>query len=186
MRTDAFANAAGRLTGKGATPPAEQLVVGGVEFGLPAAWGRLGATAASASHTERIGTIVSALCPAGGAGSACVDGTQVTFIAYSGKAGHALPVLNVFEGQLDAKLTREFSGFVKGETKMRPGADGIRYLDYSFTWTQGRAVHHQRFAVYRHGDGSGVVAIATGARLQAHAKAISEFLATAHDPASSE
>lgn len=182
VKSDAAASVGARLTGGTEQAPLEQVVVGGVEFGLPAAWGRLGATAASGVHgTDRIGTVVSALCPGGGAGAACVGGAQLTFIAYSGDEGRGLPVLGTFEKQLDAKLRREFRGFAKGAVKMRPGADGIRYLDYPFTWKRGRAVHHQRFAVYRHADGSGVVAISTGVGLGAHAKEIDQFLASAHE-----
>lgn len=183
VKSDAFANASARFTGGGEQAEAvEALVAGGVEFALPQAWGRLGATAAKGDAQERLGTVVSGLCPGGSEGSACVDGTQLTFIAYSGEDGRELPLLTEFEDQLDAKLAKRFPGFSKGDAAVKPAADGTRWLDYGFSWRSGREQVTQRFAAYRHADGSGVVAMITGAELEQHAAAIDDFLASAHDP----
>lgn len=181
VQTDAFASASARLSGKTVTKsePTEALVAGGVEFAMPQSWGRLGAGAASgADPKEHIGTVVSGLCPGGSAGATCKDGVQVTFIAYSGTKGHELPKLGAFGKDLDAKLTSQFPGFEKGKSGGRKGA-GMRWLDYQFSWRSGSTAVQQRFAAYRHGDGSGVVAMVSGARDAEHAKAIGAFLNSA-------
>jgi hypothetical protein len=187
VKSDAFADASARLgevSSRQAATPSEQLIAGGVQFELPGSWDRLGASAAAGSaDVQRIGTVVSGICPGGSAGGDCRGGAKVTFISYSGREGHKLPTLTAFESQLDDKLAGEYKGFAKGESKMRPGADGIRYLDYGFTWGVGRDGQAQRIAAFRHADGSGVVLLATGDELATHAKAIDEFLASSHEPA---
>lgn len=189
VKSDAFDQARDRLAGGGgpAQVETEQVVAGGVEFDMPASWGRLGASAAAGddvgSDEQRIGTVVSGLCPGGGAGANCTDGAQLTFIAYSGEEGRSLPTLPKFREQLDAKLGKEFPGFAGGEVKLRPGSDGsVRYLDYAFTWHEGAATRYQRIAAYRHVDGGGVVAMLTGASSDEHAKAVDAFLASAREP----
>lgn len=174
-KSDAFANIAG--TDRARTVATEQLVAGGVEFALPEDWGRLGPSAAAGDATERIGTVVSGVCPGGSAGARCVDGTQVTFIAYTGEKGHELPELDAFGSQLDAKLSGRFPGFRKLDSKVRTAGGGMRWLDYSFTWrSKGRDVT-QRFAAYRHKGGSGVVAMVASGGTD-HAKALDTFLAS--------
>jgi hypothetical protein len=192
VKSDAVANAGDRLSGlvssKGGEPAPDQLVAGGVEFALPADWDRLGASAVAGASDggERIGTIVSGVCPGGSAGAACSDDATLRFVAYSGEDGHELPTLGEFESKLDDRLAKEYRGFTKVESKMRPGADGIRYLDYSFTWGKPGARSSQRLSAYRHTDGAGVVVLGTGAELDAHAKGIDEFLASAHVPVAGE
>jgi hypothetical protein len=186
VKSDAFANASARITGKGGSAqeqPREEIVAGGVAFGMPSSWGRLGASSASDdAGAERIGTVVSGLCPGGSAGATCTDGVQLTFVAYSGRDNHELPTLDEFEEQLDAKLAKQFDEFAKGEAHQRAGTDGTRYLDYRFSYQVKGVTHSQRFAAFRHEDGSGVVALASGARLERHDKAIDGFLATAYVP----
>lgn len=174
VKADAFAG-----SGDGAKPvPTETLVAGGVEFALPESWGRLGASAAAGSgEAERIGTVVSGICPGGSAGATCVDGVQITFVAYSGKQGHELPKLADFEAQLKAQLAREFRGYRVVDSATRTSDAGVRWLDHQFTWASGDTRVTQRFAAYRHDDGSGVVATITGASAD-HAKAIDAFLAS--------
>lgn len=187
LKSDAVASVTGKLGGAAGgheSAPQEQVLAGGVEFTKPAAWGALGASASEAAASEdTIGTVVAGLCPGGSAGATCKDGTRLTFVAYSGKDGHELPLLTQFQDQLDHQLAKEFAGFTAGEAKTMPGAEGLRYLDYSFTW--GAAGHRQaqRIAAYRHADGSGVVVMAVGPRLEDHDKAIDSFLASAHEPA---
>lgn len=181
VKSDTFANASARLSGGAEqAEPTEQLVAGGVQFAMPQSWGRLGASAASGrgSH-ERVGTVVSGLCPGGSQGATCTDGVQVTFIAYSGEKGRKLPELEQFAAQLDAKLAREFPGFAKLESKERGGKHGVHWLDYGFSWRSGKATVHQRFAAYRHDDGSGVIAAVAGAQHADHVKALDAFLASA-------
>lgn len=164
--------------------PGEAVVAGGVEFEMPLDWGRLGASAAGGGGADgsRIGTVVSGICPAGSAGSTCTDRTRLTFVAYSGKDGHKLPPLAKFEDQLDARLAKEYRGFAKAGAKVRTGSHGAHYLDYRFTWGQGRHGAAQRIAVFRRKDGSGVVVLGTGPKLAEHAKAIDAFLSTGHEP----
>lgn len=162
----------------------DTLVAGNVEFAVPEDWGQLGATGAQAKNSKRIGTVVTAVCPAGGEGSRCKDDVQLTFVAYSGRKGHELPILSTFEAQLDDRLADAFNGFRKGQAEMRPGADGLRYLDYPFAWRTKGGMSRQRYAAYRNNDGSGVVVIAAGTGIVKHSKAISEFLATGHEPTS--
>jgi hypothetical protein len=176
----------GSSGGHEAAPP-EQVLAGGVEFAKPAAWGELGASAnESAVSDDSIGTVVAGLCPGGSAGATCKDGTRLTFVAYSGKDGHELPLLTQFQDQLDQQLAKEFPGFTAGEAKMLPGADGIRYLDYAFAWGSAGREQSQRIAAYRHADGSGVVVMAVGPKLDSHDTAIDEFLASAHEPVAAE
>lgn len=189
LKSEAVGAQLGKLTGGSAkaphAEPPESLVAGGVQFEMPATWGRLGATAVGGGgerDSSRIGTVVSGICPGGSAGSTCTDRTRLTFVVYSGKDGHQLPLLTEFAGQLDARLATEYRGFRKADAKMRPGADGIRYLDYTFTWGHGRHGAAQRIAAFRHEDGSGVVVLGTGPKLAEHAAAIDGFLATAHEP----
>lgn len=183
VKSDAFASAGARLTG---TPqkqqvPTEPLVAGGVEFAMPTSWGRLGTTAAASSSAagERIGTVVTAACPGGSAGAACADGPQLTFIAYSGAPGHDLPRLAAFERQLDARLGRTFSGFRKGDARSARAGAGLRWLDYPFAWDAGSRTARDRFAAYRHKDGSGVVVAVTGTADRRQAAAIEDFLESA-------
>lgn len=186
LKSDAVGGALGKLTGGSAkaahVEPPESIVAGGIQFEMPASWGRLGATAAGggAQDARRIGTVVSGVCPGGSAGSTCTDRTRLTFVAYSGKQGHELPKLTEFREQLDARLASEYRGFRKAGAELRPGADGTRFLDYAFTWGHGRHGAAQRIAAYRQEDGSGVVVLATGPKLAEHAKSIDGFLATAH------
>lgn len=188
VRSDAAGAAFGKVTGGSAKAahviPTESIVAGGVQFEMPATWGRLGVTAAGGGEAsaERIGTVVSGICPGGGAGSACTDGTRLTFVAYSGRTGHELPALDEFEDQLDARLATQYRGFSKAGAKTRRGAGGFRYLDYTFTWAQGRRGGAQRIAAFRRDDGSGVVVLGTGPKLAQHAAAIDGFLATGHEP----
>lgn len=179
-KSDAFASASARLTGK-ERAPVQQLVAGGVEFAMPESWGRLGAgsAASDATKAERIGTVVTGVCPGGSAGSECADGTVLTFIAYSGEHGHELPRLARFKDQLESQLAKEFPGYRGGESRTRRAADGSRYLDYSFTWGARGARTAQRIATYRHPDGAGVVVMATGPQLADHAERLDEFLAGA-------
>ena len=170
-KTDAFASIGG---GRDAVPT-EPLVAGGVEFDLPQAWGRL-APSAAADAPDKIGTVVSGLCPGGSAGATCEDGVQLTFIAYTGEKGHELPALDAFTKQLDAKLAREFPGFRKASAKQHTSGDGLRWLDYRFTWRSGGKDVTQRFAAYRHEGGSGVVAMVAGDASKDHAKALDTFL----------
>ncbi|MCW2927969.1 MAG: hypothetical protein JWM86_1937 [Thermoleophilia bacterium] len=169
----------------GSGPRAEQVVAGGVAFSMPKAWGRLGSSATThdgdaAAEGDRIGTVVSGLCPGGSAGATCRDGVQLTFITYSGAKQHELPLLSKLERQLDTQLADKYAVFEKLEAKQRPGLDGIRYLDYAFTYHVGTAVRHERIAAFRHSDGSGVIALSTGAELGAHDAAISRFLEGGH------
>lgn len=174
-KSDALAS----IGGGGREPVAtEPLVAGGVEFDLPQAWGRLAPSAASSQADDRIGTVVSGLCPGGSAGAACEDGTQVTFIAYSGEQGHELPKLDAFAAQLDGKLAREFKGFRKVSAKQHAAKDGLHWLDYRFTWRSNGTDVEQRFAAYRHDDGSGVVAMVATDGAD-HAKALDNFLGSA-------
>lgn len=186
VKSDAFATASARIgdaVSKEAPAQTEQLMAGGVQFALPESWDRLGASAASSSaKASRIGTVVSGICPGGSAGGDCRGGAKVTFIAYSGRSGHKLPTLTAFESQLDDKLGAEYRNFAKGESKLRPGADGVRYLDYAFTWGSGAKAQSQRIAAFRHADGSGVVLLVTGDQLAKHAAAIDEFLASSQVP----
>lgn len=170
----------------GGRPQVEQVVAGGVAFAMPEAWDRLGATSTAtdgraAAERDRIGTVVSGLCPGGSAGATCRDGVQVTFITYSGARDHELPLLTKLERQLDAQLGRKYRGFAKVEAKQRPGADGIRYIDYRFTHGVGGARREERLAAFRHDDGSGVIALASGAGLATHDAAISRFLESSHE-----
>jgi hypothetical protein len=174
-------------TGGQEVAPPEQVLAGGVEFTKPASWGALGASASESAVGEKsIGTVVAGLCPGGSEGATCTDGTRLTFVAYSGEDGHELPLLSRFQDQLDHQLAAEFRNFTAGEAKSLPGADGIRYLDYSFSWGAAGAEQHQRIAAYRHSDGSGVVVMAAGPKLQAHDKAIDAFFASAHEPVAAE
>jgi hypothetical protein len=174
-KSDAFASIAG--SGGKQAEPTEQLVAGGVSFALPQSWGRLGPSAAAGDASERIGTVVSGVCPGGSAGAKCVDGTQVTFIAYTGEKGHELPDLDAFGTQLDAKLSSQFPGFRKVESKVKTAGGGMHWLDYSFTWRSGGKDVTQRFAAYRQKGGSGVVAMVAGDGTD-HAKALDSFLAS--------
>lgn len=164
--------------------PAETIVAGGIEFAMPASWGRLGASASAAAGApvgeEAIGTVVGALCPGGASGAACREGQQLTLVAYSGEEGHALPLATLFEQQLDDRLGRALPGFRRGDVAMRPGADGIRYLDYEFSFRSGARRVSQRIAAYRTSDGGGVVVLVTGPA-SAGAKGIGAFLASAHE-----
>lgn len=187
LRSDAVANVTDRLQGKDgghetqAAP--EQVLAGGVEFEKPATWDALGASATEITKdTETVGTVVAGLCPGGSSGATCTDGTRLTFIAYSGKDGHDLPLLTTLREQLDAQLAGEFPGFTAGEATSLPGADGIRYLDYSFTWGAEGKRASQRIGAYRHADGSGVVVTATGPKLEHHRSAIGSFFASAREP----
>lgn len=186
LKSDAVASVAGKLRGGAGgadSAPAEPVLAGGIEFAKPASWGALGASASEAAAArEAIGTVVAGLCPGGAAGARCADDTRLTFVAYSGKDGHELPLLTEFEDQLDAQLAREFTKFTVGDASTRPGADGIRYLDYPFTWGKAGARVSQRIAAYRHVDGSGVVIMATGPKVESHATSITAFLASAHEP----
>ncbi len=191
LKSDAVASVTGSLKGAKAAAhaePPEQVLAGGVEFAKPASWDALGASSTeSAVGDDTIGTVVAGLCPGGSAGASCVDGTRLTFVAYSGEDGHELPLLTEFQDQLDHQLAKEFPGFVAGEATQQPGADGIRYLDYAFTWGRDGAPRSaQRIAAYRHIDGSGVVVMASGPKLEAHAKAIDAFLASAHAPVAAD
>jgi hypothetical protein len=184
VKSDAFASASARITGKAAAHevPSEQLVAGGVSVAMPQDWGRLGSSAAEDEAAgQHIGTVVSGLCPGGSEGATCADGVQLTFLAYSGRDGHELPKLGDFQAQLDAKLAKQFRGFKKGPVDERSGSDATRYLDYGFSYSVGGKQRSQRFAAYRHGDGSGVVAIASGEELANHAKSIDRFLASASE-----
>lgn len=184
VKTDAFASASARITGREVqqAEPTEPLVAGGVQFAMPSSWGRLGPTAAASAPGAggRIGTVVGGLCPGGSAGAACADATRVTFIAYSGDKGHQLPKLEEFQARLDARLAREFPGFRKGESGTEKGAGGTHRLDYRFSWRSGKARAQQRFAAYRHKDGSGVVVMITGAGHKDHAPALERFVASGH------
>ena len=190
LKSDAVASVTGKLGGAAnghEVAPPEQVLAGGIEFAKPEAWGTLGASASESAVGEKtIGTVVAGLCPGGSTGAACEDGTRLTFVAYSGKDGHELPLLSKFQDQLDHQLAREFPGFTAGEARTVPGADGIRYLDYSYSW--GKAGHEQaqRIAAYRLSDGSGVVVMASGAKLEAHDKAIDAFFASAHEPVAAD
>lgn len=190
LKSDAVASVAGKLGGGGGGREVvhpEQVIAGGVEFAKPTAWGKLGAGASEAAVSDdSIGTVVTGLCPGGSDGATCTDGTRLTFVAYSGKEGHELPLLARFRDQLDHQLAKEFPGFTAGEATALSGADGIRYLDYSFTWGVGGREQSQRIAAYRHPDGSGVVVMAIGPKLHAHAKAIDAFFAGAHEPVAAE
>ncbi len=186
LKSDAVASVTGKLGGaaKGEqVAPPEQVLAGGVEFAKPEAWGALGSSASeSAVGKDSIGTVVAGLCPGGSSGATCTDGTRLTFVAYSGDRGHELPLLTEFQDQLDHQLAREFEHFTAGEAKSLPGADGIRYLDYSYTWGAPGHEQGQRIAAYRLSDGSGVVVMAAGPTLAKHDAAIDEFLASAHEP----
>lgn len=189
LKTDAVAQFSSKL--RGATAGAEQappelVVAGGVQFEKPADWGALGATASESSvDTGGIGTVVAGLCPGGSSGATCTDGTRLTFVAYSGAKGHELPLLTRFQDELEGQLAREFPGYAHAASTIRPGADGIRYLDHTFTWGSGAGTA-QRIAAFRHDDGSGVVVMATGPKVDAHAKAIGAFLSSAHEPVEGE
>lgn len=175
VKSDAFAG----ISGGSASPavPTESIVAGGVEFALPETWGRLGASAAAGTGSgERIGTVVSGVCPGGSNGPSCTGDAKVTFLAYSGKAGHELPKLAKFGKQLQARLGSKLVGYKVGDSSLEKTASGMPWLDHEFTWRSGKHVVHQRFAVYRHGDGSGVVAMVAGSADATHAKAIDAFL----------
>ncbi|MCB0878955.1 MAG: hypothetical protein KDC46_08245 [Thermoleophilia bacterium] len=191
VKSDAFDQAASKLRGGKAASaqqaePAEVLLAGGIAYELPADWDRLGASAATGDDSEassrEVASIVSAVCPGGSAGGDCKGGTRLTFLTYSGRDGHELPNLAEFEAQLDARFDASYKGFTKGEARMRPGADGTRYLDYAFSWTEHGTTRHQRVAAYRSDGGAGVVIVGTGRELDAHAKDIDAFLASAHEP----
>jgi hypothetical protein len=193
LKSDAAAAFADRLPGRDGghavkpVEPPQDLIAGGVQFELPAEWGRLGASAASADQdagADRISSVVSGVCPGGSTGGDCKGDSKVTFLAYTGKGSSSLPQLATLEGRLDDQLAASYRGFRKGEAKMRPGADGIRYLDYTFTWARAGKRHDQRLAAYRHADGSGVVALVSGSSTGEHAEGVDEFLASAHDPIS--
>ncbi len=190
LKSDAVASVTGKLGGAGGgreVVAPEQVIAGGVEFAKPSGWGELGTSANEAAVSdETIGTVVAGLCPGGSAGATCKDGTRLTFVAYSGKDGHELPLLTQFQDQLDQQLAKEFAGFTAGTADMHPGADGIRYLDYSFTWGPAGREQSQRIAAYRHPDGSGVVVMAVGPKLDAHATAIGAFFASAHEPVAAD
>ncbi len=191
LKSDTAAKLADRLPGKGgahevhlAAPP-EELIAGGVQFELPAAWGRLGASAAAAEQdaaAKRLSSVVSGVCPGGSSGGDCKGDVKVTFLAYTGSGASSLPQLAAFEGRLDDELPSKYRGFEKVDAKMRPGADGIRYLDYTFTWKSDHGRSTQRLAAYRHDDGSGVVALVNGGGAGKHAKAIDAFLLSGHEP----
>lgn len=186
LKSDAVASVTGKLgaaRGGHEVAPPEQVLAGGVEFAKPAAWGALGSSASEAAvGDDTIGTVVAGLCPGGSAGATCEDGTRLTFVAYTGDKGHELPLLTQFQDQLDHQLAREFPGFTAGEAKALPGADGIRYLDYAFSWGSKGHVQSQRIAAYRQPDGSGVVVMAAGPTLAKHDAAIDAFFASAHEP----
>lgn len=186
LKSDAVASVTGKLGGAAKaheSSPPEQVLAGGVAFRKPASWGTLGASAAAAdTGKDSIGTIVAGLCPGGSAGATCKDRTRLTFVAYSGKDGHELPLLTDFQDQLDHQLAKEFRGFTAGEATSHSGAGGIRYLDYAFSWGAAGHEQSQRLAAYRHHDGSGVVVMAAGPKVEAHDKAIDAFLASAHEP----
>jgi hypothetical protein len=174
-KSDALASIGGG--GRDAVPT-EPIVAGGVQFALPLSWEQLAPSAASGDAPDKIGTVVSGICPGGSAGATCEDGVQLTFIAYTGEKGHELPGLGTFSSQLDAKLAREFPGFRRTAAKEHGAGDGLRWLDYQFTWrSKGKDVS-QRFAAYRHKDGSGVVAMVAGDGSD-HAKALDAFLGSA-------
>jgi hypothetical protein len=191
-KSDAAAKVGDRLSGlvpsKVDKPALDPFVAGDVQFALPADWDRLGATsvAGATDGGKRIGTIVSGVCPGGSAGAACTNDATLRFVAYSGEDGHKLPKLDKLKSKLDDRLAKEYRGFAKVESKMRSGADGIRYLDYSFTWGKPGARRSQRLSAYRHTDGDGVVVLGTGLALDKHAAKIDEFLASAHVPVSGE
>jgi hypothetical protein len=189
VQGDALDGVVGRLSagsgGKSApAEPRELMYAGGLQFALPTSWGRLGAGAAAggAGGADRIGTVVSALCPGGTSAGACAGDARLTFVAYSGDEGRELPSLTKLEGRLDEQFAREHAGFERSESRIRPGADGTRYLDYRFTWLRGGQRVPQRLAAYRHEDGSGVVVVAAGSQLAGHDTAIDAFLATAQEP----
>jgi hypothetical protein len=190
LKSDAVASVTGKLGGGAAkheVAPPEQVLAGGVEFAKPEAWGALGASATeSAVGEDAIGTVVAGLCPGGSTGATCKDGTRLTFVAYSGEDGHELPLLTKFRDQLDHQLAKEFRGFVAGQANTLPGADGLRYLDYSYTWGAAGHEQAQRIAAFRLTDGSGVVVMASGQALDTHRKAIDAFFASAHEPVATD
>ncbi len=194
LTSDAFDQATAKLRGEKAAhsepaEPPQVLIAGGIQFDMAADWGKLGASVADAGadaeheDAKRIGSIVTAICPAGSSGGDCKGDARVTILTYSGEKGHQLPLLTEFEAQLDSRFAAEYSAFVKSEdTSMRPAADGTRFLDYSFTWSNHGTDQSQRLAAYRHEDGSGVVLLATGGKVDDHAEAIDELLASAREP----
>lgn len=169
---------------------AQELVVGGVAFSVPGAWEELPASAvepdrgdASSEAAVTIGSVVSGLCPGGRTATGCADGVQLTFIAYEGGKAGSLPSLVEFEEQLGAQLPHRLAGFRPGDAEMRSGADGTRWLRYSFSWREGSVVHTQVVGAYRNANGTGAVAVATGpaAALAQRTKAIDTFLASGHE-----
>lgn len=190
VKSDAWSAAGDRLaaiTQRAEAPATEQVIAGGVAFEKPADWGVLGSSAVRASDdgaaadTDRIGAVVSGLCPGGSAGSDCADGVQVTFVAYAGGEDKSLPALNSFRRQLDMQLAKEFRGFKPADVQVRAGADGSRYLDYAFTYRVKGEQRTQRIAAFRHADGRGVVALTTGAKLPQHDAALDRFFASSHE-----
>lgn len=192
IQGDALAGAKAKLGGAPATAhsePPEELIAGGVRFELPADWGRLGATTASggASSEKRVGTVVTAVCPAGSKAGTCAGEVTLTFLAYSGRDGRELPMLSAFGGDLDEQLDAQHHGFERTKSRSHSSTDGSRYLDYRYTWQpKGGPERSQRLAAFRHEDGSGVVVVASGAGVDEHAKAIDAFLGTASDPLTGE
>lgn len=167
VKSDAVANVGAhlKLGGGPASGQGEQLVAGGFGYEMPASWGRLGGGAVESPRdttTKQVGAVVNSLCPGGSHGSSCEGGVQVTFIAYDGKKAASLPMLTSLERQFDARFAKEFRGFAKGKVELKPSADGSRWLGYEFVHTASGAPQQQVVAAYRHGDGSGVVAVASG------------------------
>lgn len=189
LKGDALASVTKHLGGGAAAKvaePTEELSAGGFGFALPESWERLGSTAATSQSdrgADQAGTVITAVCPGTSTGSRCTDGVQVTFIVYRGGTGHELPLVTEFDNQLSAQLPKRLAGFKRISSEPTPAADGTRWLRYEFGYTAAGAAKHEVLGAYRHADGSGVVAVATGPSkaYTVHAAEISSFLAGAHE-----
>jgi hypothetical protein len=191
-KSDAFAQVGHRLSGGDAKHQVarETIAAGGFSYEMPATWGRLGAGSVAGDEgdaAEAAGTIVSAVCPGGSAGATCKDGVQVTFVSYRGGKGHELPLVSSIEDSFDAQFATQLPGFKKVSSAPQAAADGTRWLRYEFNYGSKAGMRSEVLGAFRHGDGSGVIAVAVGpqAAMAQHSKAIGAFLAGAveSDPA---
>ncbi|MCW2973659.1 MAG: hypothetical protein JWN72_1932 [Thermoleophilia bacterium] len=179
LKSDAFASVGHRLAGdKGHQVEVETVSAGGFTYDMPTTWGRLGASSVGAGNQDGAGTIVAAVCPSGDSGSACTGDVQVSFVNYRGGAGHELPLVSSIEDTFDAEFKVKLPGFTKVEASPKSAADGTRWLRYEFTYQSKGGLRREVLGAFRHTDGSGVIAVATGpdAALRKQASAIDRFL----------
>jgi len=139
-----------------------KVAAGGFEFAYPAGWSKIAhgdLPTEAVRNADAAGSVVAGLCTAKVQGAGCGAPVDVSYVLF--QQGEAFPALASLETSLDGSLSSQFTGFKKSGAELRSTADGLRYLEYQFSFTKDGVKQHELVAAYRH-EGKGLLVVATG------------------------